>query len=65
MVILHHNSNIETDPRINSAVQNQLDKIYLTVQVHTASKHIHFHTFPTSATLGQTSHQDKDTVETV
>lgn len=65
MVILHHNSNIETDPRINSAVQNQLDKIYLTVQVHTASKHIHFHPSPTSATLGQTSHQDKDTVETV
>lgn len=52
MVILHHNSNTETDSRINSLLQNQLDKIYLTVQGHTASKGIHFNTILTPATLG-------------
>lgn len=53
MVTLLHNGNTEMDSRINLVVlQNQLNKIYLTVQVHTASKHIHFHTIPTSATLG-------------
>lgn len=51
MVTLNHNHNTETDSRINLVLQNQLIKIYLTVQVYTASKHIHFPTITTSATL--------------
>lgn len=60
MVILHHNSNTETDSRINSILQKQLKKIYLTVEVHKASEctqsHIcHF----------KTPYQDRDTIKTI
>lgn len=45
MVTLHHNGNIDKDSRINLVLQNQLNKIYLTVQAYTASKHIHCHSY--------------------
>lgn len=61
MVTLHHNSNTEMDSRINLVLQNQLNKIYLTVQVYTASKHIHFHSYICHF---RTHYQNKSTVKT-
>lgn len=60
MVILHHNSNTETDSKINSILQKQFDNIYLTVQVHKASERTQSH-----ICYFRAPHQDKATLKTI
>lgn len=63
MVTVHHNGNIDKDSRINLVLQNQLNKIYLTVQAYTVSKHIHCHSY--FCHFRTPYYQNKSTVKTV